>query len=228
MRHAQRYADAIFKRVYAVGADKRNILDFGAGDGVFAERFLVNDLPVDCVEPDPALRAMLAKTAKDVYTNIADVPIDHYDLVYSINVLEHIQNVENALDGIRRSMRSGAVFFVLVPAFPVLWTSLDDEVGHVQRFTRATLERCLASAGFQTIDIRYFDSIGFAAALSVRILEKVGLFQYSNNSVSIYDRYLVRPSLTIDRLTSRWFGKNLIATVRKPAKVVGADHDVSI
>ena len=69
-------------------------------------------------------------------------------------------------------MRPGALMFVFVPAFNILWTGLDDEVEHVQRFTRGSLRPALAKAGLEIVHLRYFDSLGFAAALLVRAPRK--------------------------------------------------------
>ena len=104
---------------------------------------------------------------------------------------------------------------MFVPAFEMLWTSLDDEVGHVRRFTRASLTRFLAAAGFALESCRYFDSIGFAAALMVRALEGLGQFQYTSRTIGFYDRAVVPLSLLADRALRSLIGKNLVALARK-------------
>jgi SAM-dependent methyltransferase len=213
MRYAPRYAQAIFERMRLLAPLNGQVLDFGAGDGVFVEKFEAGGVAVDCVEPDTNLRALLR--AGSVFGDISEVPIGHYDFVYSVNVLEHIASLGPTLRDVHRSMRPGGSFFVFVPAFNVLWTSLDDEVGHVQRFTQQTLGANLVAAGFRVEEMSYFDSLGFPAALMVRCLEPLKLFSYSGGSVSFYDRYCVRPSLTLDKISGRWFGKNLIAIARK-------------
>ena len=129
-------------------------------------------------------------------------------------MIEHITVLDKTLAEVRRVMRPGASIFVFVPAFNLLWTSLDDEVGHVQRFTRKTLYSALSLAGFESIKFRYFDSLGFPAALTVRFLEKLGLFRYSSKSVGLYDRYVFPISRAVDRVASGLIGKNLIAVAR--------------
>jgi SAM-dependent methyltransferase len=217
MRGAPRYADAIFSEIRArCPSRESSILDFGAGDGVFVEKFHAGNFRIDCVEPDVQLRASLVRFGNRVFEDISDVPANAYDFVYTVNVVEHIADLDPVLINIRRVMKPGAVMFVFTPAFNVLWSSLDDEVGHVQRFTRASLRGHLARAGFEVVDMRYFDSLGFPAALAVRVLERVGLFRYSSGSIGFYDRYLVPLSLAIDRVTAPLWGKNVIALVRNP------------
>src|SRR5262245_13503769 len=179
MRSAPRYADAVFRQICSIAPPAGSaLLDFGAGDGIFLEKFVVNGYRVDCVEPDVGLQRALSTLSGKVYPDIFSVPSSSYDFVYSVNVIEHITVVDKTLVEIRRVMRRGALIFVFVPAFNLLWTNLDHEVGHVQRFTRKTLNRALSLAGFEDIKFRFFDSLGFPAALTVRFLEKFGLFHY--------------------------------------------------
>jgi SAM-dependent methyltransferase len=217
MRGAPRYASAIFSEVqsYCPSRDS-SILDFGAGDGVFVEKFHAERLQIDCIEPDLQLRSSLLPYSNRVFEDVSDVPANAYDFVYTVNVVEHIVDLDQVLIGIRRVMKPNAVMFVFTPAFNLLWSSLDDEIGHVQRFTRRTLRGYLGRAGFQVVEMRYFDSLGFPAALTVRLLERVGLFRYSSRSIGFYDRYLVPLSLALDRVTSGLWGKNVIAIVRNP------------
>jgi hypothetical protein len=104
---------------------------------------------------------------------------------------------------------------VLVPAFQLLWTSLDDEVGHVRRFRRASLAHALTDAGFDIEAMRYFDCLGFAAALGVRLWENVGRFPYGRRSIALYDRLIFPVSRRLDGLVGGAIGKNLVAVARR-------------
>jgi SAM-dependent methyltransferase len=221
MHSAQRYAQAVFEEIRAARpATAQDLLDFGAGDGLFLAKFMAKDCRVDCVEPDASLRQRLQQQGAMVYADVAAVPAGSYDFVYTVNVLEHVHTLDETLAGLRRVMRGGALMFLFVPAFNVLWTSLDDEVQHVQRFTRRTLRPPLVKAGFEILDLHYFDSLGFPAALAVRALEKVGLFRYSSGSVGFYDHYVFPMSRALDRLAARAVGKNIVAVVRNPSGTV--------
>jgi SAM-dependent methyltransferase len=217
MRSAPRYADAIFGNLACLAKDGP-LLDFGAGDGVFAERFMRQGVNVECVEPDASNQAVLRGRGLTVASDTASLASDRYALVYTINVLEHLHDPERCLDELYRALRPGGQLFVFVPAFNILWTSLDDEVQHVQRFTRSKLATCLVQAGFEIETTRYFDSLGYFAALTVRVLETVRLFRYSPTTIGFYDRAVFPLSLIGDRFVSGMFGKNVIALARKPHK----------
>jgi SAM-dependent methyltransferase len=216
MRNAPRYADAIYRLIIASAPPGRaSILDFGAGDGMFAERFRRDGTVVDSVEPDPANRRALAALGLASVADIAELPSGAYDFVYTVNVLEHLDDIDRHVAELSRVLRPGGRLFVFVPAFAILWTSLDDEVGHVQRFRRASLTRVLSRHGLAVEQSRYFDSLGFPAALGVRVMERLGAFRYSPGTVGFYDRALLPISLAGDRLLSGFLGKNVIAVASK-------------
>jgi SAM-dependent methyltransferase len=217
MRNAPRYAEVIYSYAKSVSG-KGPILDFGAGDGVFVEKFLRDGATVECVEPDASNQANLRALGSIVVPDIGTLRSEHYNFAYSINVLEHLHKLEHYLSELHRVLRPDGRLFVFVPAFNILWTSLDDEVNHVRRFTHKNLIGELSRAGFKIESVRYFDSLGFVAALGVRALEKVGLFRYSSRTVGLYDKMIFPISLLGDRLLSNIVGKNLMAVARKTSR----------
>jgi putative flippase GtrA/SAM-dependent methyltransferase len=216
MHSAPRYADAVYAHARAAYTSAEGpILDFGAGDGAFVRRFLRDGTAVDCVEPDAANQSTLRALVPLVAPDIGTLEADHYAFVYTINVLEHLHDLDHYLAELYRVLRKGGRLFVFVPAFHVLWTSLDDEVEHIQRFTRQSLTANLENARFVIEASRYFDSAGFFAALTIRVLEKIGLFRYSSGTVSFYDWAILPVSLFGDCVLSRVVGKNVFAVARK-------------
>jgi SAM-dependent methyltransferase len=212
MRSGVRYGEALFTELRgAIPDDACTILDFGAGAGFFLEKFHAIGAAVDAVEQDEDLQAMLRPLAGMVWSDIRHVPNESFDFAYTVNVLEHILEVDEACAHLARVLKPNRKLFIFVPAHKILWTSLDDEVQHVRRFDRRSLQLVLERAGFRVEHMKYFDSLGFPAALGVRILELVNLFGYGSGSVGFYDRYLFAVSRQLDRLLKNTIGKNLIA-----------------
>ena len=217
MHEAVNYSQAVFDLVLLARPDGcKHILEFGAGDGAFARKFALQGEPVDCMEIDPGLREILRQSATCVYSDMAAVEGGEYDFLYSINVIEHIADRDEALSHLYRVVRPGGTIFIFVPAFEMLWSSLDTEAGHVTRFTRSRLAAAFKKAGFQIDRIEYFDSLGFPAALGVRLMEAVGLFRYNPASVRLYDRAIFPVSRMLDKVFRKLLGKNLILVARKP------------
>lgn len=82
---------------------------------------------------------------------VADASLD---LVVAFDVLEHIDDDLAAVCDIHRAVRPGGGFLVAVPADPRLWSPHDDAVGHVRRYTRATLRAVLEHGGFEIESMR--------------------------------------------------------------------------
>lgn len=70
------------------------------------------------------------------------------DLVVAFDVLEHLVDDARCVQEVRRVLRPGGRFLVAVPCDPRLWSAHDDAVGHVRRYTRATLTGLLEEGGF--------------------------------------------------------------------------------
>ncbi len=71
-----------------------------------------------------------------------------YDTVVCLNVLEHLVDEDTALANIRGALCSGGKAVILVPQGPALQGTLDEALGHVRRYTRASLRAALERNGF--------------------------------------------------------------------------------
>ena len=215
MHEAVNYTRAVSRLIEkAWPAGAADVLEFGAGDGAFVKQFRAAGKAVDSVEIDAGLRADLGTLGGKSFGDIREAADHSYDFIYSINVLEHIPDLVDEIRELRRVLRPDGVLFVFVPAFKLLWTSLDTEVGHVTRFTRGSLVSALREGGFQVSGVAYFDALGFPAALAVRLLESIKAFSYGGGTVGFYDSYLFPVSQILDVGFNQILGKNLVATAR--------------
>jgi SAM-dependent methyltransferase len=76
------------------------------------------------------------------------------DLVVAFDVLEHIEDDEAAVAQVFRALRPGGRYVVAVPCDPRLWSAHDEAVGHVRRYTRASLTAVLRAGGFEVGPLR--------------------------------------------------------------------------
>jgi SAM-dependent methyltransferase len=214
MREAENYNRYLVDLILDHGQVGRRVVDFGAGAGTFAERVAALGLEVTAVEPDDHLRGLLAERGIRAVAAVADLADRSFDYAYTLNVLEHIEDDVAALRDLHALVAGGLL--VYVPAFPILYTSMDAKVGHVRRYTRASLTACVSAAGYRIEKVAYADSLGFFATL---------LFKAAGNRsgdvnpsmLRLYDRFVFPVSRLVDKLMGHWFGKNLLLVARKPA-----------
>jgi len=193
------------------------VMDFGSGRGALSTLFLDRTgVAPDGVEIDPELRYQYCDRGFRGYRVLADAPSD-YDLIFSSNVLEHIEDDAAVLSELFAHLRPGGLLVLYLPAINLLWTTLDDMVGHYRRYTRHELESKLHVAGFQGVNTRYCDSIGFFLALLFKLLGSQN-GEPSRVALRVFDRIILPFSKAGDLALSRVLGKNVFAVARRPSE----------
>jgi SAM-dependent methyltransferase len=141
------------------------------------------------------------------------VPEDSLDFIYTSNVLEHIEYDEDILRNLATKLKTGGTIAIYVPAFPILFSNLDRNVGHFRRYQKVELIKKLKGAGFEVIECNFSDSLGFISTLCLKLLG----FKFDSGTqatvlMKIYDRLILPISKSVDFLGCKYlFGKNLIA-----------------
>ena len=192
------------------------VLDFGAGQGTLAEiwRDSTGNSPV-CAELDPNLLSILQDKGFACKQFVTDLPSE-FDLIYTSNVLEHIEFDVGALKELSTKMKNDGLLAIYVPAFPILFSALDKNVGHFRRYRKSELKEKISSAGFYVVRSEYSDCVGFLATIVLKFLG----FAFSPNRgtsvlMKIYDRYIVPVSIFLDRIgIKHLLGKNLFFIVK--------------
>jgi SAM-dependent methyltransferase len=166
----------LIKRRIVLPADPR-ILEIGCGTGhnlVMLKRFG----RVDAVEIDPAARAIAARRLGH---DVMDAPLPAltgvedgtYDLVAILDVLEHVEEDQAALESIARKLRPGGRILIAVPAHPWMWSAHDVVNHHKRRYTRKTLGAVVAAAGLKLEMLSWFNSLLFPLAAAARLAGRV-------------------------------------------------------
>jgi SAM-dependent methyltransferase len=189
-----------------------SVLDFGAGIGSLADIFRkMTGVTPRTLEVDQRQREILLSRGFDPFATIDEIT-GQYDLIYTSNVLEHIEDDVDALKRLHTKLAPAGRIAIFVPAFNAIWTTLDDKVGHHRRYTKTTLRARLEAAGYAVEQIRYCDSVGFVlAALFKLVGNESG--EPSEFSLSVFDRVLWPISRAVD-VVNPFFGKNVLAVAR--------------
>ena len=195
-----------------------DLLEFGAGTGFLAKIFISQfGIKPDCIELDPKLITVIKNHDLKCYQFLHEIS-QPYDAIYTSNVLEHIEDDTAILGELYDSLKPGGVLGVYVPANPILYSSMDREIGHVRRYTRSELKEKVESAGFTVQKLNYDDFIGFFASGVVKLIgykNKANLG--SQRSLIIYDKAVYPLSRILDKLGLRHIlGKNLFLVAVRP------------
>ncbi|MBA3872816.1 MAG: methyltransferase domain-containing protein [Anaerolineae bacterium] len=82
-------------------------------------------------------------------------PTGLYDIIISNDVLEHIDDVEQAIQRLVEMLKPGGLLLVSVPALQWLYGYHDELLGHFRRYNRQLLSKQLAPY-FEIKHLRYF------------------------------------------------------------------------
>lgn len=191
------------------------LIDFGAGSGTFAREVQERGFTVQCVEPDQVLRDSLLAHGMQAVPSIDDIPAGSASFIYTLNVLEHIEDDAAACRTLASRLRSGGVLLIYVPAFQSLYSSMDRKVGHYRRYRLGPLRQMVLASGLRIREARYADSLGFLASIAYKF---VGADDGSINpgTIRFYDRALFPLSRALDLLCGKLMGKNALIVAVKP------------
>jgi SAM-dependent methyltransferase len=200
-----------------------DVLDHGAGTGALSARLVARANRLIALEPEAVLfdglRRRFAAVANvtplqgTIETYLTQHGERSLDAIVSSNVLEHVEDDIACLQQLRRALRPGGALAVYVPARQELFGSLDRQVGHQRRYTRAMLRERLQQAGFFVQWARYGNLAGVLPWLiSGRVLQRPAI---PAKQLGFYDRFVFPVSARLERLLPVPYGLNLAALARR-------------
>lgn len=200
----------------------RSVLEVGTGLGDFAAGFTTAERLI-LTDSDPGAVNVMKKRFGDrpeVETRIFDCPGElplgrPVDTVVAINVLEHMEDDVGTLQAMARLVAPGGTVVLWVPAYQQLYGDFDRKVGHVQRYTPATIRAAGKRAGLTVTVARPVNLLGGVAWwLAVR---KGGSGSPKPGLVSTYDQLVVPATRAMEKVARMPFGQSVLCVARKPA-----------
>jgi SAM-dependent methyltransferase len=195
-------------------------LEIGSGRGDLTE-YLARGRKLDASDISEQFVAVLEERFADsdnVTVQRLDmatfVPDRSYDSIVMMNVLEHIEDDAAALATLRKALNPGGRLVVYVPAFMLLYSDFDRDIGHFRRYRKPELCRLMEHSGYEVVDSRYVNSVG-----------AIGWFGYSRVlgrkpsdqlTVSACDRIVVPVVRRIEQKFPPPFGLSVLVVGRVP------------
>jgi SAM-dependent methyltransferase len=198
----------------------RSVLEVGAGLGEFAAQFTDRDrLVVTDVDPGAVemLKARFPEAEADLFDLTAEPRLGWpVDTALAINVLEHFADDAGVLAQLAKSVVPGGTIVVWVPAHEFLFSDFDRRVGHIRRYTPASLRRTAGRAGLGCELVRSVNLLGGLAWWAA--MRAGGAEKPNTGAVGLYDRYLVPATRVADRVLPIHFGQSVLAVLRVPGE----------
>ena len=214
-QHQQRYRAYQFELIARHCGP--SVLEVGAGLGEFASQFTgLRRLVVTDV--DPACVAHM----RHRFANRPEVEARQLDLagalhgtgppvstVVAVNVLEHIEQDSATLRSLAQLVEPGGNIVLWVPAYMQLYGDFDRRVGHVRRYTPATLRAAIGAAGLRPDVVRPVNLLGAIAWwLMVR---RGGVGSPRPGLLRVYDRTVVPVTRALESRATPPFGQSVLA-----------------
>jgi len=146
------------------------VVEAGAGTGVFIDE--VKD-QADAVGSDIFFDPQVSLTeARLVRADARHLPFpgNIADATVALDVIEHLEDDQPAMEELSRITRPGGYVFINIPAFPLLWSDWDQAVGHKRRYKKERIVTLAQKAGLEIVTMRYINSLPFFPMLIYRWL----------------------------------------------------------
>ena len=128
---------------------------------------------------DSSIRALtLAESVVGCYANRYQVDLlnlpwsETWDVVFLLDVLEHIPDHVEVLRQVRKSLRPGGLLFVTTPALSAFWTYNDDLAHHQRRYNKQDFHDLAIVSELTLVRSNYFMFLLSPALLLSRLLTR--------------------------------------------------------
>lgn len=153
-------------------------LEIGSGLGNISRYFIDNDFHITLSDIDPYYLDILKNQFQNT-NNVKDIiSIDlqssnfaecyrefenKFDTIFYLNVLEHLEFEDLAIQNSQFLLKSGGSLIVLVPAYSFLYSPMDMALDHFRRYTRKTLNNAFQRNHMVVTKSFYFNFLGIGA-----------------------------------------------------------------
>lgn len=190
-RGRRKYLRRLISNFLGVASQSRLLCEIGSGTGgnlpMLAEYGVV-----DSVEMDDAARRIIEQKNVPGVRSVQggalpdEITLDGvYDAVFSLDVIEHVEDDLAALMRLRELLSEDGFLFTTVPAYQWLWSAHDEANHHKRRYTKMAYSRLLQRAGFEIRYASYFNSLLFPLAVVDRLASKARPAHEKNKNASL-------------------------------------------
>lgn len=154
---------------------KGKVLDIGAGTGKLLEEFKLKGWEVKGV--DGEFEAVRQSKRRGIVIKKHDIkkrlPFEgsSFDLVTSLDVLEHLKDDQGLLKEMKRVVKPKGMILVTVPAYQWLYSYWDKMLGHFRRYGKNELVRLGEGIQLKLVFVSFYSSFFLLPAILVRSIK---------------------------------------------------------
>lgn len=135
-----------------------------------------------------------------------------YDTVFALNVIEHIEDDNLAINNCNKLLTNNGHLIILVPSYQGLYNKFDEELGHFRRYTQKSLSELFFRNDLAVVHKQYFNMMGILGwYVSGSLMKKEGI---PSKQMKFYNK-LVPAWKVLDLLTLNKVGLSTIVIGRK-------------
>jgi SAM-dependent methyltransferase len=199
--------------IHKVDNKSFSVLDFGAGIGTLAEIFYKKtSIKPECFEICQASQKILSQKGFKLQNEFLNE--EKYDLIYSSNVLEHIEKDSKTVADLKKILKKDGHLIIFVPAFNFLFSEFDFKVGHFRRYNVEMLKKICEQNDLEVENISFFDSVGFFILLFMKFFKIDSCKKITTKNLIFYDKIFVKINIILDLIFRKICGKNIILIAR--------------
>lgn len=199
------------------------VIEVGCGIGNFTgmlldrEMVVAVDVEEECLERlrqryagRPKLHALACGLADPAFRDLRRFAPDS---CVCLNVLEHVEDDEGALEAMAAVLAPGGTVVLLVPAFQSLYGAIDRNLGHYRRYRRGEIRRLARTAGLSVTRMHYMNFAGFWGWwANARIFRRE---EQSERQIAFFDRWVAPLQSAVESVVAPPVGQSLFAVLRK-------------
>jgi ubiquinone/menaquinone biosynthesis C-methylase UbiE len=139
-------------------------IELGCGTGLSSEALMSRFKGVEVLATDVQSEGLALARNRGLKVQELDAaheaswPNQEFDFAIAMDVLEHIERDDLAVENLYSHLRSSASVFITVPSFRFLWSKHDSENQHYRRYVISEIVHLCEKGGLKIEKIRYWNS----------------------------------------------------------------------
>ena len=147
-----KYRNSCIEKIIENSGINGEIADIGGGNGFVSK--MMQEIGMDVMLVEPGENGVInakKRGIKKIICGAFDREMFEEEIENAglFDVLEHIEDDKKFIEDIYRIIRKNGKIIITVPAFNLLWSNEDEEVGHFRRYRLKEIEKTVENAGFK-------------------------------------------------------------------------------